>query len=78
MNSGCCRLYHVIRNGERNVTEAEVKLVIQNLTKARPEPLVKFLYIILEKLIDLLVNPVAHGGQICKTGDIFIVNVSCI
>lgn len=34
---------------------------IQNLMKARPEPIVSFLYIILDKLLSLMASPPFSG-----------------
>lgn len=39
-----------------------------DLTKARPEPLVHFLYILMDKLIDLLVNPPMINDQLINVG----------
>uniref|UniRef100_A0A914X6L0 Dedicator of cytokinesis protein 7 n=1 Tax=Plectus sambesii TaxID=2011161 RepID=A0A914X6L0_9BILA len=58
------RQYHALLNGKRVVNETDLKLAIQNLTKARPEPLVRYLYVVLDKLLDLLVNPPFVGNTL--------------
>lgn len=43
------------------VNESELKLSVQNLMKARPEPIVAFLYIILDKLLSLITSSLFSG-----------------
>lgn len=55
------------RIGEANM-ESALKTSILELTHAKSEPLVKFLPIILDKLVVLLVRPPAVGGQLMNIG----------
>lgn len=60
---------------EQNITsqmehnlENELKSRISNLVKADSETLVKFLPIIMDKLIQLLVEPLSFSGQLLNVG----------
>lgn len=55
------------RIGEANM-ESALKTSILELTHAKSEPLVKFLPVILDKLVLLLVRPPAVGGQLMNIG----------
>lgn len=55
------------RIGEANM-EGALKASILELTHAKSEPLVKFLPVILDKLLLLLVRPPAVGGQLMNIG----------
>ncbi|GAB6031639.1 hypothetical protein CHUAL_009399 [Chamberlinius hualienensis] len=55
------------RIGEQNL-EAELKNRISNLVKATAEPLVVFLPILMDKLIQLIVEPLTVSGQILNVG----------
>uniref|UniRef100_A0A915L4Y3 C2 DOCK-type domain-containing protein n=1 Tax=Romanomermis culicivorax TaxID=13658 RepID=A0A915L4Y3_ROMCU len=63
-------IYHILRGHESHsgtikqekLTENDLQKAIKDLTKARPEPLVKFLYIILDRLIDLIILPPEYKG----------------
>jgi len=53
------------RIGETNF-EAELKRSITNLTQAHTGPLIRFLTLILDKLLLLLVRPPVIAGQVGK------------
>lgn len=64
--------YHVLQSNTNipanlNLNESEMQKIIRNLPKSKPEPLVKFLYIILDKLVDLTINPPIVHNQICTS-----------
>ncbi len=59
------RTYHSLAIGKRTITEIDLKLSIANLTKARPEPLVRFLYLVIDKLLTLIVYQPTVAGVIC-------------
>ncbi|XP_066298679.1 dedicator of cytokinesis protein 7-like isoform X4 [Branchiostoma lanceolatum] len=56
-----------VRIQESNL-EQELKNSVQALSQAQPEPLVTFLYLILDKLISLIVRPPIIAGQIVNVG----------
>ncbi|XP_070541056.1 dedicator of cytokinesis protein 7-like isoform X2 [Ptychodera flava] len=67
-------LCHAVENGriprtigEGNM-EAELKKSVANLNKASFEPLIRFLHIILNKLILMLVKPPIIAGQVANMG----------
>lgn len=43
------------------VSEMDLKNAIRGVIKARPEPMVAFLYVVLDKLLALVVNPPYSG-----------------
>lgn len=63
-----CETFFVVNNIQfikilwfRNLNTS-FQVSIRNLSKARPEPLVHFLYVVLDKLLDMMVNPVVSNN----------------
>ncbi|KFD68798.1 hypothetical protein M514_02728 [Trichuris suis] len=61
-----------VKFGCKPIAEAEVHSAVRNLTKARPEALVKFLYIILDKLFELMLfTATASSNYPCASQNCF-------
>ena len=63
------------RSTEGNLETLLTKSIV-NLSKAQEEPLVRFLFLVLDKLILLLVRPPVISGTIGMNNQVFVRNMT--